>query len=179
MISAHRSTILGFILGAFLVSVAILALSARADVATADARSPDPVVASDHALRTVATVAPADAPDPPPSVLDRALDIAGPVGRGALGGIACLAVAWLLARARERWGWLRRGWAGNAAATAYAALTAFGATLAIGGSVGVGLTVVGGAMVTGMAIARDPATARAPFKAPPRTGEIPTEDVPT
>ena len=133
----------------------------------------DPVVASDHTLRTVATVAPADAPDPPPSVLDRALDIAGPVGRGALGGIACLAVAWLLARARERWGWLRRGWAGNAAATAYAALTAFGATLAIGGSVGVGLTVVGGAMVTGMAIARDPATARRP-PAPVEDGEVPT-----
>jgi len=172
MISAHRSTILGFILGAFLVSVAILALSARADVATAGP-GVDPVVASDHALRTVAAVAPADAPDPPPSVLDRALDIAGPVGRGALGGIACLAVAWLLARARERWGWLRRGWAGNAAATAYAALTAFGATLAIGGSVGVGLTVVGGAMVTGMAIARDPATARRP-PAPVEDGEVPT-----
>lgn len=134
---------------------------------------PDPVVASDHAIRTVATVAPADAPDPSPSVLDRALDIAGPVGRGALGGIACLAVAWLLARAREHFGWLRRGWAGNAAATAYAALTAFGATLAIGGSVGVGLTVVGGAMVTGMAIARDPATARRP-PAPVEDGEVPT-----
>ena len=158
---------LGLLIGAILASLLLPELlpSAHAD--------PDPVVASDHALRTVATVAPADAPDPPPSFADRALDIAGPVGRGALGGIACLAVAWLLARARERFGWLRRGWAGNAAATAYAALTAFGATLAIGGSVGVGLTVVGGAMVTGMAIARDPATARRP-PAPVEDGEVPT-----
>ena len=171
MTSARRRNVeqlavvmLGLAIGAILAAI-LLPAPAHADI--------DPVVASDHALRTVATVAPADAPDPPPSVLDRALDIAGPVGRGALGGIACLAVAWLLARARERFGWLRRGWAGNAAATAYAALTAFGATLAIGGSVGVGLTVVGGAMVTGMAIARDPATARRP-PAPVEDGEVPT-----
>lgn len=175
MTSARRRNVeqlavimLGLLIGAILAAILLPALSPPAH-----ADPIDPVVASDHTLRTVATVAPADAPDPPPSAIDRALDIAGPVGRGALGGIACLAVAWLLARARERFGWLRRGWAGNAAATAYAALTAFGATLAIGGSVGVGLTVVGGAMVTGMAIAKDPETARRP-PAPVESGEVPT-----
>lgn len=134
----------------------------------------DRVVAADHAIRPVA------APDDPPpapskggtSVLDDALAIAGPVGRGALGGIACLAVAWLLARARDRWGWLRKGAAGNAAATAYAALATFGAVVAVGGSVGAGLTAVGGAMAAGMALGRDPATAR-------REAAGPGEEVPT
>lgn len=135
----------------------------------------DPVVASDHGPRPVA-----DLPDPPPTakaapgLVDRVLDVAGPVGRGALGGIACLVVAWLLARARDRWGWLRRGWAGNAAATAYAALGTFGAVLAIGGSVGAGLTAVGGAMAAGMALGRDPGTVRREAK--PAAGEI---EVPT
>lgn len=162
---------------AFAVSIAIVTVSTylaraqgidegRAQVAALyDAGPPplDPIVAADHAPRAIADVP----PDPPPtakaapSLLDDALDIAGPVGRGALGGIACLAVAWLLARARERWGWLRKGAAGNAAATAYAALATFGAVVAIGGSVGAGLTAVGGAMAAGMALGRDPATARA------------------
>jgi hypothetical protein len=148
----------------------------RAQVAELyDAGPVDPVVAADHAIRPV--VAPVDPPPAPSkggtSVLDDALAIAGPVGRGALGGIACLAVAWLLARARDRWGWLRKGAAGNAAATAYAALATFGAVLAIGGSVGAGLTAVGGAMAAGMALGRDPATVRRE-EVPPPSEEVPT-----
>jgi hypothetical protein len=157
----HRPTILGALIGALLVTLAILALSARAHAQPLDA-GPDPVVLSDHAAPLPALTLP-DEPPPAkaaPGPLDRILEVAGPVGRGALGGMACLAVAWLLARARERWGWLRRGWAGNAAATAYAALTTFGAVVAVGGSVGAGLTMVGGAMVTGMALGKDPETAK-------------------
>lgn len=100
--------------------------------------------------------------EPPadPSAVDQAVSLVGPVGRAALGGIACLLSAWLLSRGRARWGWLRRGWAGNAAASAYSALTAFGAILALGGSVDAGLTAVGGALVTGLGLARDPETVR-------------------
>ncbi len=148
----------------------------RAQVAELyDAGPVDPVVAADHAIRSVA--APVDLPPAPSkggtSVIDDALAIAGPVGRGALGGIACLAVAWLLARARDRWGCLRKGAAGNAAATVYAALATFGAVVAVGGSVGAGLTAVGGAMAAGMALGKDPATVRAPAVA---SGEV---EVPT
>ena len=143
-------------------------------VAALDAGPVDPVVAADHAIRPVA--APVDPPPAPSkggtSFVDDALAIAGPVGRGALGGIACLAVAWLLARARDRWGWLRKGAAGNAAATVYAALATFGAVVAVGGSVGAGLTAIGSAMLTGMALSRDPATAR-------REAAGPGEEVPT
>ena len=137
---------------------------------------PDPIVVADHAPRPVAAV-PDDLPPaakPAPGVVDRVLDVAGPVGRGALGGIACLAVAWLLARGRERWGWLRRGAAGNLAATVYAALATFGAVLAVGGSVGAGLTAVGGAMAAGMALVRDRETVRGEAKAgEPYTGDMP------
>ena len=148
----------------------------RAQVAELyDAGPVDPVVAAARAIRAVA--APVDPPPAPSkggtSVLDDALAIAGPVGRGALGGIACLAVAWLLARARDRWGWLRKCAAGNAAATVYAALATFGAVVAVGGSVGAGLTAVGGAMAAGMALGKDPATVRAPAVA---SGEV---EVPT
>ncbi len=149
----------------------------RAQVAELyDAGPVDPVVAADHAAPAHPVDAPPDPPPaakPAPSILDDALAIAGPVGRGALGGIACLAVAWLLARARDRWGWLRKGAAGNAAATVYAALATFGAVLAVGGSVGAGLTAVGGAMAAGMALGKDPATVRAPAVA---SGEV---EVPT
>ena len=158
---------LGLAIGAILA--ALLLPLARAEAGP----SPDPIVAADHAVRPVAAVP--DEPPPPskaaPGVVDHVLDVAGPVGRGALGGIACLAVAWLLARGRERWGWLRRGAAGNAAATVYAALATFGAVLAVGGSVGAGLTAVGGAMAAGMALVRDPATVRGEAKA---GEEVPT-----
>ncbi|MBK7823431.1 MAG: hypothetical protein IPJ61_20810 [Tessaracoccus sp.] len=166
MIHTHRPTILGALIGAALVTIAILALTARADADPPDA-GPDPVVLADHAPRaSLAAPAPdAPAPSDDPGIIGHALDVAGPVGRGALGGIACLVVAWLLARARDRWGWLRRGWAGNAAATAYAALATFGGVVAVGGSVGAGLTAVGGALAAGMAIARDPETARRPVLA--------------
>lgn len=102
-----------------------------------------------------------------PSTLDRVLDVIGPIGKVAVGGMACLAVAWLLSLGRARWGWLRKGAAGNAAATVYAALVTFGAVLAIGGDVGTGLAAVGGAMVAGMGLAKDPETARLPRTAPP------------
>lgn len=161
--------ILGVILGA-VVTVAVI----NAAIAL-----PDPVVASDHADRLARAVSLADLPAAPvaaePSPIDTLLEIAGPLGRGALGGIACLGAAWLLARARERWGWLRRGWAGNVAATCYAALVTFGAVVAVGGSVGGGLAAVGGAMVTGMALGRDPATIKAPVKSA-MAGEV---EVPT
>jgi len=179
MIAHHRSTLLSALLGAGIV---LLYLWARAAFAAADDPPPlvidagviDRVVVADHAPHPVAAVPddPAPAAKPAPGVVDHVLDVAGPVGRGALGGIACLAVAWLLARGRERWGWLRRGAAGNLAATVYAALATFGAVLAVGGSVGAGLTAVGGAMAAGMALVRDPATARTPV--PPPSEEVPT-----
>ena len=145
---------IGLILAALLLPLAKAEADAGPPVAALDAGPVDPVVAADHAIRSVA--APVDLPPAPSkggtSVLDDALAIAGPVGRGALGGIACLAVAWLLARARDRWGWLRKGAAGNAAATVYAALATFGAVVAVGGSVGAGLTAVGSATSTAVAI---------------------------
>ena len=185
MISRHRRNVIdlsavaiglliGLILAALLLPLAKAEADAGPPVALVDAGAVDRVVASDHAVHLVA---PSD--DPPPatkpgsSLADRVLEVAGPVGRGALGGIACLAVAWLLARARDRWGWLRKGAAGNAAATAYAALATFGAVLAIGGSVGAGLTAVGGAMAAGMALGRDPATVRRET-VPPPSEEVPT-----
>ena len=186
MISRHRRNVvdltaiaigllIGLILAALLLPLAKAEADAGPPVAALDAGPVDPVVAADHAIRSVA--APVDPPPAPSkggtSVLDDALAIAGPVGRGALGGIACLAVAWLLARARDRWGWLRKGAAGNAAATVYAALATFGAVVAVGGSVGAGLTAVGGAMAAGMALGKDPATVRAPAVA---SGEV---EVPT
>jgi hypothetical protein len=186
MIAHHRSTLISALLAAGVVLLYLWARMALADagppvaldggppLALVDAGAVDRIVAADHAVHLVA---PSDDPPPAakdaPGISDRILDIAGPVGRGALGGIACLAVAWLLARARDRWGWLRRGAAGNAAATAYAALATFGAVLAIGGSVGAGLTAVGGAMAAGMALGRDPATVRREAVPPP------SEAVPT
>ena len=161
MISSRRRNVidlsalaLGLLLGLVLASLLLPALlpSAHAHV--------DPVVASDHALRTVATVAPADAPDPPPSVLDRALDAAGPLGRLALGGIACLLAARLLAWQRAKRKWLRRGWVGNAAAASYGSLVAFGGVLALGGSISSGLIAIGGATFAGLGLARDSETAR-------------------
>ena len=175
MIAHHRSTLISALLGAGIV---LLYLWARAAYAEADDppplvvdAGPDLVVASDHAVHLVAAVPddPPPAAKPAPGVVDHVLDVAGPVGRGALGGIACLAVAWLLARGRERWGWLRRGAAGNLAATVYAALATFGAVLAVGGSVGAGLTAVGGAMAAGMALVRDRETVRGEASA-----EVPT-----
>jgi len=185
MMSRHRRNVvdlsaiaIGLLLG--LILAALLLPLAKAQ---ADAGPVDPIVAADHAPRPVAALAVPDEPPPAakeaPGVVDHVLDVAGPVGRGALGGIACLAVAWLLARGRERWGWLRKGAAGNAAATVYAALATFGGVLAVGGSVGAGLTAVGGAMAAGMALVRDPATARAPLREPPYTGDLPREEVPT
>lgn len=171
MMSRHRRNVvdlsavaIGLLIG--LILAALLLPLARAQ---ADAGPVDPVVAADHAPRPVAVVPdePPPAAKPAPGVVDHILDVAGPVGRGALGGIACLAVAWLLARGRERWGWLRKGAAGNAAATVYAALATFGGVLAVGGSVGAGLTAVGGAMAAGMALGRDPATARREAVPPP------------
>lgn len=140
----------------------------------------DSIVLADHAADPVLIradlppVADAPAVAPADGLLDHALDVAGPLGRGALGGIAVLAVAWLLARARERWGWLRRGPAGNMAATAYGALVAFGGVLAVGGSVGVGLTAIGGAMAAGMTLRRDPDTVRLSPPVAAEGGEVPT-----
>jgi len=186
MISRHRRNVvdltaiaIGLLIGLVLAALLLPRARAEADagppIVAYDAGPVDPVVAADHAAPAHLVDAPPDPPPaakPAPSILDDALAIAGPVGRGALGGIACLAVAWLLARARDRWGWLRKGAAGNAAATVYAALATFGAVLAVGGSVGAGLTAVGGAMAAGMALGRDPATAR-------REAAGPGEEVPT
>lgn len=133
MIAQHKPTIIGAMIGAAIVTLAILARTAWAATAA-----------------------------PEPSRLDDVLTTLGPLGRAALGGLACLGVARLLAEGRTRWGWLRRGWTGNAAAALYGALTAFGAVLALGGSIGSGLVAVGGATVAGMGLARDPVTAQMP-----------------
>lgn len=148
----------------------------RAQVAELyDAGPVDPVVAADHAIRPVA--APVDPPPAPSkggtSVLDDALAIAGPLGRLALGGIACLLVARLLSWQRAKRGWLRRGWTGNAAAAGYGALVAFGGVLALGGSIESGLVAVGGATLYGLGLGADPETARKPA-VPPPSEEVPT-----
>ena len=169
MIHAHRPMILGSLIGALLVTLAILALSARADAGPSPL---DPVVAADHGPVMIQPLTPAVVPPAPmprkPSVVARALDAAGPVGRLALGGILCLVAAEFLARLRKRSGRLRRGLVGNAAAAVYGALIAFGGVLALGGSVSAGLVAVGGATFAGLGLARDPETAR-----------LPREDVPT
>ena len=158
MISSRRRNVidlsalaLGLLLGLVLASLLLPAL-----LPSAHAQGVDAVVA----LRTVATVAPADAPDPPPSMLDQALDAAGPLGRLALGGIACLLAARLLAWQRAKRKWLRRGWVGNAAAASYGSLVAFGGVLALGGSISSGLIAIGGATFAGLGLARDSETAR-------------------
>ena len=139
---------LGLAIGAILA--ALLLPLARAEAGP----SPDPVVAADHAVRPVAK--------PAPGLVVKALDAAGPLGRLALGGIACLLVARLLSWQRAKRGWLRRGWTGNAAAAGYGALVAFGGVLALGGSVESGLVAVGGATFAGLGLAADPETARRP-----------------
>ncbi len=179
MIAHHRSTLISALLGAGIV---LLYLWARAAYAEADDppplvvdAGPDLVVASDHAVHLVAAVPddPPPAAKPAPGVVARALDLAGPLGRLALGGIACLLAARLLAWQRAKRGWLRRGWTGNAAAAGYGALVAFGGVLALGGSVEAGLVAVGGATFAGLGLAADPETARQP-KVPPPTEAVPT-----
>jgi hypothetical protein len=165
MIHTYRPTVLGALIGAAIVTVAILALSARADAGP----PVDPVVLADHAAPLPALTLPDEpAPAKRPGLVARALDAAGPVGRLALGGIMCLVAAEFLARLRKRSGRLRRGLVGNAAAAVYGALIAFGGVLALGGSVSAGLVAVGGATFAGLGLARDPETAR-----------MPREDVPT
>lgn len=169
----HRPTILGALLGALLVTIAILALSARAH-AQPPAAGPDPVVLADHAPPLqLAAPAPADPPAKRPGLVARALEAAGPVGRLALGGILCLVAAEVLARLRRKSGRLRRGLVGNGAAAVYAALIAFGGVLALGGSISSGLVAVGGATFAGLGLARDPETARLPVD-PGADAEVPT-----
>ena len=100
-----------------------------------------------------------------------AVSLLSSAGVAILGGIACLIAARLLATARARWGWLRRGWAGNLAATAYGALTAFGAVVAIGAGVDAGLAAIGGALGAGMGLAADRDSAR--FERAARDPEAP------
>ena len=137
---------------------------------------PDPIVAADHAPHPVAALAVPDEPPPAkpaPGLVAKALDAAGPLGRLALGGIACLLVARLLSWQRAKRGWLRRGWTGNAAAAGYGALVAFGGVLALGGSIESGLVAVGGATLYGLGLGADPETARR------AKVEGPGEEVPT
>lgn len=186
MIAHHRSTLISALLGAGVVLLYLWARMALADagppldldagppVALVDAGAVDRIVAADHAVHLVA---PAEDPPPaakaPPSLLARAIDAAGPLGRLALGGITCLIVARLLSWQRAKRGWLRRGWAGNAAAASYGALVAFGGVLALGGSIESGLLAVGGATLYGLGLAKDPETAQQP-KVPPPSEEVPT-----
>lgn len=138
---------------------------------------PDPVVASDHAPRPALDV-PATAPAddaPKPSLLDDALDIAGSVGRGALGGMALLAIGKIMAWAREKRRWLRRGVVGNVGSVVVAVLLLFGGVLATGGSVPLALTAVGSAMAGGALLSRDPKTMR---RVPDEPAPV-REDVPT
>ncbi len=184
MISRHRRNVIdlsavaiGLLIGLILAALLLPLAKAQADagppVALVDAGA-DPIVASDHAVHLVA---PAEDPPPPakapPSLLARAIDAAGPLGRLALGGIACLIVARLLSWQRAKRGWLRRGWAGNAAAASYGALVAFGGVLALGGSIEAGLLAVGGATLYGLGLAKDPETAQRPT-VPPPSEEVPT-----
>ena len=184
MISRHRRNVvdltaiaiglmIGLILAALLLPLAKAEADAGPPVAALDAGPVDPVVAADHAIRPVAApVDPPPAAKPAPSLVARILDAVGPLGRLALGGLACLGFARLLAWQRAKRGWLRRGWAGNAAASVYAALVAFGGVLALGGSIQSGLLSVGGAAFVGMGLAKDPETARAPAAGPGE--EVPT-----
>ena len=186
MISSRRRNVtdlsaiaIGLLIGLILAALLLPLAKAEADagpgpIALVDA-GVDPVVAADHAVRPVAAVP--DEPPPPskaaPGVVAKALDAAGPLGRLALGGIACLLAARLLAWQRARRGWLRRGWTGNAAAAGYGALVAFGGVLALGGSIESGLVAVGGATFAGLGLAADPETARRQ-PVPPPSEEVPT-----
>ena len=186
MISSRRRNVIdlsalaiGLLIGLVLAALLLPLAKAEADagpgpIALVDA-GVDPVVAADHAVRPVAAVP--DEPPPPskaaPGVVAKALDAAGPLGRLALGGIACLLAARLLAWQRARRGWLRRGWTGNAAAAGYGALVAFGGVLALGGSIESGLVAVGGATFAGLGLAADPETARRQ-PVPPPSEEVPT-----
>ena len=185
MMSRHRRNVvdLSAIVFGLLLGLILAALLLPLAKAQADAPSLDPIVAADHAPHPVAALAVPDDPPPAakptPGLVARALDAAGPLGRLALGGIACLLAARLLAWQRAKRGWLRRGWTGNAAAAGYGALVAFGGVLALGGSVEAGLVAVGGATLYGLGLGADPETARKPFKEPPHTGDPPSEEVPT
>ena len=166
MISSRRRNLtdlsaiaIGLLIG--LILAALLLPMARAQADLPDAGTLD--------RAALLAPAPADVPpdDPPPAakspgIVARALDAAGPLGRLALGGIACLLAARLLAWQRAKRGWLRRGLAGNAAAAGYGALVAFGGVLALGGSIESGLVAVGGATFAGLGLAADPETARRP-----------------
>ena len=139
----HRPTYFGALIGAALVTLAILARTAWGSTAP---------------------------PVDDPGWLETYLS---PAGRVILGGIACLGVAWALGIARDRWGWLRRGLAGNLAAAVYGALLAFGAVVAMGGGVEAGLASVGGSFVAALGLNADPervvrrATVPADVEGPP------------
>ena len=122
----HRPTYLGALIGAALVTLAILARTAWGSTAP---------------------------PVDDPGWLETYLS---PAGRVILGGIACLGVAWALGIARDRWGWLRRGLVGTLAATVYGAAVAFGVVVAMGGGVEAGLASVGGAFAAGLGLRADP-----------------------
>ena len=179
MISSRRRNVtdLSAIAIGLLIGLILAALLLPLAKAEADAGPVDPVVAADHAPRPVAALAVPDDPPPAakptPSLVAKALDAAGPLGRLALGGIACLLVARLLSWQRAKRGWLRRGWTGNAAAASYGALVAFGGVLALGGSIESGLVAVGGATLYGLGLGADPETARKPA-VPPPSEEVPT-----
>jgi len=179
MISSRRRNVidLSAIAIGLLIGLILAALLLPLAKAEADAGPVDPIVAADHAPRPVAALAVPDDPPPAakptPSLVARGLDLAGPLGRLALGGIACLLVARLLAWQRAKRGWLRRGLVGNAAAAGYGALVAFGGVLALGGSIESGLVAVGGATFAGLGLAADPETARR------AKVEGPGEEVPT
>ena len=179
MMSRHRRNVvdLSAIVFGLLLGLILAALLLPLAKAQADAGPVDPIVAADHAPHPVAALAVPDEPPPAakpaPGLVAKALDAAGPLGRLALGGIACLLVARLLAWQRAKRGWLRRGWTGNAAAAGYGALVAFGGVLALGGSVESGLVAVGGATLYGLGLGADPETARKPA-VPPPSEEVPT-----
>ena len=179
MMSRHRRNVvdLSAVAIGLLIGLILAALLLPLAKAQADAGPVDPIVAADHEPHPVAALAVPDEPPPPakpaPGLVARGLDAAGPLGRLALGGIACLLVARLLSWQRAKRGWLRRGWTGNAAAAGYGALVAFGGVLALGGSIESGLVAVGGATLYGLGLGADPETARR------SKVEGPGEEVPT
>lgn len=100
----------------------------------ASAGPPDPVVAFDHADRTVTT---SSAPDVPvlafrPTRTAQFRAFAHRVGENTGGAWLAAIVAICIRRARSRWPRLRRGWTDEATATAFAAAAWVAGSLATG-----------------------------------------------
>ncbi len=163
------SVLAGLTVGALLIVLGVQVAAAQID----------PVVAADHAYR-------AQPPDVPivvtlaePSWLSRAIDRGDPLLPVVAGFAILLGFARPLAYCRRRWSRWRRGWWGNAAATAYAAATIVSGALMIGVGLTGSLIALGVAVGGGTLLASDPDTARLPRLSPARRADDTRADVPT